>query len=707
MIADNNKELLRELSISSVFAEVLGVIVSSFSINDLGNLILEKLVYLTQSEVGGVGYIKEGKIIFLSQTEDLWDRIYSISDIARDEKNILIKKVLEEKKPLVMDSSFPLMKEKKLGIALDYLLLFPVKIEEKLYGLIYLGNNAGYSSKDLEIVERLSLLFGLAVHKKESEEEIRKFNEELEEMVKKRTREIEILYEFSQKIPNIFEWTKFFELCFSYLYQVIKYDIVGCGVKIEDTLRLFIGKTSLFGEQILKEFISQMKNTLFHYNLTFTKLREEEIKFVEIDKKKERLKELNTYIHLPLKIEEKIKGFICVGFAEKKILDGYELRFFDTLTHQIALSLERLEILIKTRERELKDIIDSLPEGIIIIDEDKKIVLFNPQAEKILSPFFGLGKGEILNKIGEFGLDDILKEEKIFELKFDYPRKIILQILATSLKKGLFKKKGWVILLRDVTEQREKELYLEQQKRLALIGQLAGGIAHQFNNILNVIMVTTDAIFSADPNLSEETKTWLKNIKEEGRRAANLVYRILDFSRLSLIQKKVLDLFSFIKSLESELRKVFPSSVEIHIEAEDNYYPIEADIFLLRQLIMNLAYNSKEAMPEGGKFFLRLKKIIIDEKNRVFSAISFGKYIVLEVEDTGIGMDEETKNHAFEPFFTTKKGTTAGLGLSQVYGIVEQHKGFINLESKLGEGTKVTIYFPEYEKMEEKIEEKN
>jgi len=673
-----------------IITQILKSITSQISLEKLSELILEGAISSTQSEKGAVGYIQANRLIILSQKENHWRKEYMISELSHSDTNRFMEEAIKDKKPIIVNEKTP---------EFSRLLIFPVQSKERVEGLICVAGGEGeYTSQDLEYLEMFASLFILALYKKKDEDKIRQFSEEVEEIIEKRTYELEILYELSQKIPNIFSWDGFFRLFFSYLYQVIKYNFVGCWVKVEGSLKVYIGKTGSFDENSLKEFIAYIQETQIQYELISESI-EGRIKFIEVDKER-KAEGLNTYIHLPLRINEKIKGFVCIGFSERVILDEYELRFFDTLVHQIALSLERLEILIKTQERELSEIIERLPEGIIIIDEERRIILFNPQAERILS-FSSIKKGEILEKIGEVEVEKILGRQEIVELEISYPKRLFLEIMTGFLEKGIFKKRGWVILLRDVTQQKEKEMYFEQQRRLAIVGQLAGGIAHQFNNILNVIIVTADAILVSNPHLDEETKRWLKNIKEEGRRAADLVYRLLDFSRHSLVEKRKIELFSFIKNLEKELREFFPPNVEICIERDQkSEYSIQGDPSLLRQLFLNLASNSKDAMPEGGKFILGLKELTVDEGNMLsFSTLSQGKYIEVKIEDTGIGMDEETKKHALEPFFSTKK-KASGLGLSQVHGIVKQHRGIMKLESQPSQGTKVIIYLPEYETKE-------
>ncbi len=699
--------LLRESNLNSTFAEISGLLISSFSLEELSNLILQKSLQLTNSESGCVGYIDFEKNVLVcpARTEDVYEDIKIAQEESLEEVCALIKWVIDNKRVLMINDfslQSPIKKQEGARFKVEKFLSVPAQVGNVVFGVIAVANTkSSYSQDDLEVMKRLGQLLGLALQRRYIEEEMKKFNRRLEEMVKNRTQELEVLYEFSQKIPTVFNWSKFFHLSFSYLYQAIKYDMVSCFVIIDNVPRVFVGKTSYFSDSIVDSLIENMnKIKTHHFSGATDKITKDMLEFIEIDNLTSTFSNINSCIHLPLRLDSKIKGFICLCFEEEKILDENELRFFDTLMHQISISLERLEVLIKTRERELSSIIDNLPEGIIIIDEDKKLILFNPQARNILSPFISLEKGNMLNKIIDLDIEEILKKEnQICETQVNFPKKLILEAMATSLERGLFGRKGWIILLRDVTQQREKESYINQQQRLATVGQLAGGIAHEFNNILNIMMVITDLVLSIEKNISEESRNWLKNIKIQGRRAANLVRQILDFSRISITQKRPFDLLPFLKEWTKLLTRTLPENIRIilEIENEKDSYNILGDVFLIEQIIMNLAANSRDAMPEGGKLYIRLRKLEVDEgKLPPLSIMPKGRYVVLEVEDTGCGMSEEVKRHAFEPFFTTKEvGKGSGLGLSQVYGIVEQHRGFIKLDSKLNEGTKVTIFFPE------------
>jgi len=246
----------------------------------------------------------------------------------------------------------------------------------------------------------------------------------------------------------------------------------------------------------------------------------------------------------------------------------------------------------------------------------------------------------------------------------------------------------------DVTEQRRLEDRLRQSQKMQAVGQLAGGIAHDFNNLLTVISgygaLALDRLRSgADP--SEE----IEEVRRAGDRAAALTRQLLAFSRQQVLQPVVLDLNSVIAELERLLGRVIGEDVELIASLEPELAPVRADPNQIEQVIMNLAVNARDAMPDGGKLMIETANVVVDEASVDEHQIPSGAYVVLAVTDTGIGLDQEVRVRMFEPFFTTKEpGKGTGLGLSTVYGIVEQSGGHIRVTSEPGRGAAFRVYLP-------------
>ncbi|MBU0494166.1 MAG: GAF domain-containing protein [Chloroflexi bacterium] len=255
---------------------------------------------------------------------------------------------------------------------------------------------------------------------------------------------------------------------------------------------------------------------------------------------------------------------------------------------------------------------------------------------------------------------------------------------------------GTVGCARDVTLEREIQQRVQQQERLAAVGQLAAGIAHDFNNILTGIIGFAQ-LLQRRADVPESAKTSLDCIAKEGQRAAHLIRQILDFSRQSLSSTQYLDLGAFLPDVALFLRHTIPESTRISLQIiAPGPYTVNADPNQIQQVLANLATNAHDAMPDGGNLVVTLERHSLPVgDSRLLPDMSPGDWIVLRVSDTGTGIDPEYRPHLFEPFFTTKEvGKGTGLGLAQVYGIIKQHNGFIDVASQWGHGTALDIYLP-------------
>ena len=254
---------------------------------------------------------------------------------------------------------------------------------------------------------------------------------------------------------------------------------------------------------------------------------------------------------------------------------------------------------------------------------------------------------------------------------------------------------GVVVNLRDVTEHAALENELRQAQKMESVGQLAGGIAHDFNNLLTVITGRADFLIGA-ANLDPEQEADLAEIRKAAERAAGLTRQLLAFSRKQLLQPRVLDLNRTLADVEPMLRRLIGEDIQIRIVPGDDLGPVTADPGQLQQILMNLALNARDAMPSGGVITFRTaNQTIVSGAGASPEKVEPGDYVMLEVSDTGMGMDVLTQARMFEPFFTTKgQGKGTGLGLSTVYGIVKQSGAAISVESAPGAGSRFSVYFP-------------
>jgi signal transduction histidine kinase len=250
------------------------------------------------------------------------------------------------------------------------------------------------------------------------------------------------------------------------------------------------------------------------------------------------------------------------------------------------------------------------------------------------------------------------------------------------------------------------EEQLRQAQKLEAIGRLAGGVAHDFNNILSVILGTT-GLLRSDLALDDPAQADLKEIEEAGLRAADLTRRLLAFSRQQVLDLKVIELASIVTGLQPMLNRLVGEDIEKRVRIEEGTGCLKGDKGQLEQVLLNLVVNARDAMPTGGLLGIEVSATELSaEYAETHTGVVPGPYLLLTVSDTGVGMDKATQARAFEPFFTTKPvGRGTGLGLSTVFGIVKQSGGFVWLYSEPGIGTTIKLYFPRVDELPTRLDD--
>jgi two-component system cell cycle sensor histidine kinase/response regulator CckA len=249
----------------------------------------------------------------------------------------------------------------------------------------------------------------------------------------------------------------------------------------------------------------------------------------------------------------------------------------------------------------------------------------------------------------------------------------------------------------DMTEQRKLEAQFAQGQKMQAVGQLAGGVAHDFNNVLTAIIGFADLLLlkhkPGDPSFAD-----LMSIKNSANRAAGLTRQLLAFSRRQTLRPQVLEVPGHLDDLTVLLKRLIGEQITLGVEHASTVWPVKADLVQLEQVVVNLVVNARDAMPNGGKITLRTRNVTEAESaTYTYTGMPAAEYVLIEVEDTGTGMPPEILEKIFEPFFSTKElGKGTGLGLSTVYGIVKQSAGFIYLDSVVGKGTTFRIFLPRH-----------
>lgn len=377
--------------------------------------------------------------------------------------------------------------------------------------------------------------------------------------------------------------------------------------------------------------------------------------------------------------------------------------------HELRRANEELD---RRKSRELRDsqnrlalIVDSSQDAIIGKNLDGIVTHWNQGAEHIYGytaqemigrPISVLTPKErvdeipgILEKIRRGQRVEYFESVRVTKDK----RNLNMSISVSPIHDAEGKVVGASTIARNITAQKKTEDQLRQSQKMEAVGRLAGGVAHDFNNLLGIVTACSELLRN---RVDADSAEYIDNIREAAKRGAALTRQLLAFSRRQPVQTQLLDLNERLKEVGKLLRPLMGDDVEIVLLPRSATAIIEADAGQLDQIVMNLAVNARDAMPRGGKLVLETGAIDFDESfAREHPAMTAGRYVMLAVSDSGVGMDEPTRSRVFEPFFTTKEtGKGTGLGLATVYGIVKQSRGHILVYSEPGHGTTFKIYLP-------------
>jgi len=376
----------------------------------------------------------------------------------------------------------------------------------------------------------------------------------------------------------------------------------------------------------------------------------------------------------------------------------------------------RSQVALQDSEERMRRIIDSSPVGIRITQNGKhvyanralaKIFGYETQEEILGLPAEALFTPESRSLIRQRMADRMVG--KTIPAHYEVSgltrqgKTISLESWGTEI--DYLGKRSWLAFIIDVSEAKSLRAQLLQAQKMEAVGTLAGGIAHDFNNILQVVLGFSEILLMGKAEGDEEHED-IRKILSAARKGADLVRGLLAFSRRAGINPKPLNLNLVIHQAESILARTIPKTIQIELMLQERLPAVSADPFQIEQILLNLAINARDAMPEGGTLTFVTSKVSLDETfSREHLETSPGDYVLLTVSDTGEGMTKQTLEHIFEPFFSTKAaGEGTGLGLAMVHGIVRQHGGLIRCYSEPGHGTTFKIYFPALISEEEKEE---
>ncbi len=355
---------------------------------------------------------------------------------------------------------------------------------------------------------------------------------------------------------------------------------------------------------------------------------------------------------------------------------------------------EALLAQLQQQAEQVQLIIDVVPDGVLLLDNQRRLVHANPAGRRYLDILTDAKIGDVLDEVGGILTVDLMfdgparkwREIQIQECTFE----VIVQPTPAASTEA-----EWVLVIREMTVERELQARLRQQDRLAVMGQLAGGVAHDFNNILTAIRGYVELVLG-ELAPGHPLRADLEEVQRAADRAAALINQLLVFSRHQWLKPQVLDLNAVVGEMEKMLRPLISESIDLHFYLSPDVGLVMADRGQIEQVVLNLVVNARDAMPHGGTLTLSTRRVDLD-RDYVAShpGAAVGPYILLLVGDTGAGIKPDVLPRIFEPFFTTKSsGQGTGLGLSTVHGIVTQSGGHIDVGSVLGQGSTFKVYLP-------------
>jgi len=412
-------------------------------------------------------------------------------------------------------------------------------------------------------------------------------------------------------------------------------------------------------------------------------------------------RELEVVQLVPLIGDQRLLGVLVLGTSTAAGLPDDLRQFASDLADQLALAIQssKLRGALEVERRRLGRLVEHLPDGVLLVDSERRIVLANRVARHLLPVLTPASVGDRIDRLGGAALERLTpagpgpRQEVVIE----HPQRRIFTV-ATGEIGAPTESASKVIVVREVTREREIEDQMQRQERLAAVGRLAAGIAHDFNNLLQGIIMAGEVI-AVNATLPDPLRRMARDVTLEGHRGAQLIRQILDFSRKAPSAHEPVDLNPLTRELIRLLRRTIPENIEINVEIDDGEYYVLADASRIQQVITNLAVNARDAMPGGGRITFRLSNLdTAGDRTSPIPDLPTGRWVRLDVIDTGPGIPENIRPQVFEPFFSTKPaGQGTGLGLAQAYGIVSDHNGVIRFTSGADRGTIFTIVLPRTE----------
>ena len=578
----------------------------------------------------------------------------------------------------------------------------PLIATERPLGVLHLKVPADFvlPTRTRDLLEAVGASMSILLSRLHALDRLRSLNASLEGRIEQRTFELKVLHDFAQRASYTPSYDELSSLVLTHLEQAVPSDVaasllvvdgVGC-VNIRARRPLDAGMV----ERILRQLVTAFQRARTGRRLPnagFT-LRTTVVDHSHGNGRP--ISSLARTYEVPFVVDHgggvEVVGGLLVGADAAEAFDEARVRFVETLAHHASSSFERLGAMLDAEHSRIERLVRHLPGGMVLLDGERKVAWANVMADQLLPLLCEGGRGAAVAAIGGVPLSDVLKGGTIEVTKDGFPSRHFA-VTATRADK---ESGDVVLLIREVTEERLRERNAAQQERLAVIGKLAGGVAHDFNNMLSVIL-TYSSFLAADCLPDDPRQADLQEVLEAGRRAATLVRQLLTFSRQEVVRPRVVSVNDIVVNLEKMLRRLLGEDIRLETRLGADLQPVWVDPGKMEQVLANLAVNARDAMPAGGTLSVETAEVELRSGSLgqgVYRVVP-GRYVRIRVTDTGQGMSEEVMAHVFEPFFTTKeRGQGTGLGLATVYGSVKQAGGYVEVSSAQGVGTTFEIHLP-------------
>ena len=557
--------------------------------------------------------------------------------------------------------------------------------------------------EDRDLLQVLAGQISIALENAVLYERVRRHADELEQTVAQRTAELSELYQISQKIGYTLSYSELLHLLLDHLRSALRADLVAGCFTVDDSLMVSIESPRPVGIGVIESLdvywrevsSHQMSSDQVIENQDPGELSVEILQTDDYDSAALPIERLDSLINAPVIIGERIAGMLIACSQASQAFRKDQERLLSTFANQAAAAIERMQVMLAAEQKRLEGLVEHLPIGVILLDSDFRILVANPLGRSMVRDLNPDMVDGLLSQVGVYPIQETIahhEDHLPFEISVEGPPSRYFEVQVRPIGHPNHQ---WLLTLREVTQERNNQARIQMHERLATVGQLAAGIAHDFNNIMAAILVYAD-LLQNDPNQPPLNHDRLEIIQQQVERAASLIRQILDFSRRSVMDQSPLDLLPFIKELDKMFERVMPETIRSELSYHAGTFMVNADPTRLQQVFMNLALNARDAMPDGGVLKFEIDKLVVRPGDLPpIADLGPGDWIRITVRDTGRGIPADVIPHIFEPFFTTKPvGQGTGLGLAQVYGIIKQHDGFIDVTSQPGKGAAFNIFLP-------------